>query len=395
MENKRNNASSTEGLRRRRLRQMVTDLSTRVADINLRKTSDQTPGTQRQHDGENHEGIENPASESVPREPGKYHCQPCEEARKSKKYTKQVAKLLRPELYCIVCKDFLPPVMFPPWMRNLGKNHFDERKCILHVGRVSLCAHMSFSLDEVMQKDWTTDARCEISSEGNPRIVCKHPDHKASTIEDNNGHRLLNVPYMQLLQVGSLILFEFNVDPRPQELGHHEQSTSEVVGISESQATQVHRVSDALEACAFMFCPHLKMNPGRDGHFDNYKVVSGPHGFQLCCAACQFRIVVDMTTSKGEERCQSIWCNSMIKLDESDASKRDWVAALNPNSYDQFSDDEAKHITWCDDPDCATSFQLLRAHIFHNFVTYDDDSSKDIAEIVDEETEAAIKKVCR
>lgn len=57
---------------------------------------------------------------------------------------------------------------------------------------------------------------------------------------------------------------------------------------------------------------------------------------------------------------------------------------MDHDSYGGF-DPETKHITWCDDPECATTFELRRAHQFYQrgFNSWLVDSSTSIAEMIE------------
>lgn len=50
-------------------------------------------------------------------------------------------------------------------------------------------------------------------------------------------------------------------------------------------------------------------------------------------------------------------------IDRTDATRGRWIANIDPESYGGFADQETKHITWCDDRACATTFEGLQGRV--------------------------------
>ncbi|KAH7017068.1 hypothetical protein EDB80DRAFT_677910 [Ilyonectria destructans] len=89
---------------------------------------------------------------------------------------------------------------------------------------------------------------------------------------------------------------------------------------------------------------------------------------RMSCHICRTGIVCDPLAKDSDpqpanpfsnEHC-SIERTCWWSLEKGGATQEAWTSKLNPESYGHFVDQDTKHITWCDDRRCTTTFELLR-----------------------------------
>ncbi|KAH8684031.1 hypothetical protein BGZ61DRAFT_455538 [Ilyonectria robusta] len=104
-----------------------------------------------------------------------------------------------------------------------------------------------------------------------------------------------------------------------------------------------------------LFCPHLQTTPGSLSYHRtrDHKNMDGKWAWY--CATCFTRITCD---SSAEDAKQISSCCIMQLPYDDEKKMSTWVRALDPESYGHFSDQDTKHITWCDDRFCITTREL-------------------------------------
>lgn len=131
-----------------------------------------------------------------------------------------------------------------------------------------------------------------------------------------------------------------------------------------SKLQELHKASPA------GFCPHMQATSERfrrpkwlkNGVDDAPTLECKTCGSSITCVlAPQDEIDEDSGLAlKDQVSSISYTGNFEVIVGQWDPDEEGWISRLDPKSYGHFSDSMTKHITWCDDGECATTYELLR-----------------------------------
>lgn len=119
-------------------------------------------------------------------------------------------------------------------------------------------------------------------------------------------------------------------------------------------------VKELYKECPAAFGPKWAVSPERIMKLRKYSggwSLDGSVHLDTSSLDSQFRI---FPRTKGQPRTgiRMINCFCNMTVDSLDACSLDWIIQLDPQSYGHFDDMEMKHVTWCDDRTCATTFEM-------------------------------------
>lgn len=281
-------------------------------------------------------------------------CQPCQKARASPEYDRRFVQLQNP-LHCSMCAQKHSAVYFSATQRKAPES---IRKCIGHQGKCVVCPHVEFSLADI--QEWGRKRRGETSEMKCPEPTCPYAQASVIHVRDKKYHRIE---------------------------GSWKASVDTDQGVDFVEAC-LAKLQDIHKACPAAFCPHLQTTLTRLESLDSLE--QGSFGeskswdSSVFCVVCNMHIVFDQeeqTTRESDRwfksQCYAIRHRFSIKIERNCSMDTDWIKLLDPESYGHFDDEETKHITWCDDRDCATSCELLRHDSFISLFSTLADSSLD------------------
>lgn len=289
-------------------------------------------------------------------DPGKYFCKPCQEARQSPEYLARFASLFKP-LYCDACRQDHPSFLFSMTQRRSYHPKLGKRVCIARDGHLRLCAHRTFSWADLMEKDWSKDPACKPAKfDGytyEVRIECDHPDHRNvdNVIENGIGRPGLIIGQtksgFKALVLGFLLKMKDTNHAVLEERYEHNAPT----------------MISCLKS-SFPSCPHAMTTPDRIYNMESHhRYTTAPDVRQYICSSprCDASINFDAVQSSSGASWPVLFYNP-FHLRGGKPLDLAWLSHLDPDSYGLFTDTDTKHIIWCDDRRCATTFELMRAH---------------------------------
>ncbi|KAH8649003.1 hypothetical protein BGZ61DRAFT_376209 [Ilyonectria robusta] len=250
------------------------------------------------------------------------YCDSCQEARMSSDYAERILNLMKP-LYCIACRKERPSILFSYSSRRESSA---IRVCIGHQGYRPICPHLKVSFADIER--WMMEGK-EIE------ITCHEANCLASTA---------TVCYWTSHQETKL-KWTVTLDRR--------FSKAIVWDDCRTKLKELHQSFPAF------LCPHFQTTPDRlyyPEHFERSSLAT--------CSACRNLICLRQV---GEvDRIESNWflvsgASSMERL------FKEWIEALDPDSYGHFDDQDTKCLTWCDNRYCITTCQLLHFSILTSF----------------------------
>lgn len=271
---------------------------------------------------------------------GSNFCPDCEQARSDPDYHKRTMDLMR-LIHCGRCDDKHPAFLFSPTERQSDSSA--ARQCIGYEGRIYPCKHKEVSWSDGIAIDRLGGLPDSVETKSlGPFVVkgaCEHHDH-----EDRG------IPQLDLLLTNGSqqeVRLHYRATVAPQYGPHREGEDGK-----EAYATQVLELFREDE---LMFCPHFKTTPSRLRDFDSH-FHDGDSRYCHMCQVCPFQISIQVGP-KPKIECSSI-SRPLLK---DGPTGENWIQLLDPSTCGFFSDQETKHITWCDDHQCDTTFELIRA----------------------------------
>jgi hypothetical protein len=270
--------------------------------------------------------------------PGLYFCNTCAAWRKRFWYLMSIEDLLIDDKPCEYC-----------WRKHLRVNFsYSERdrfplgrRCVLHEGAWRVCAHLELEWSDIKNRDWSERPRYRRTRDGwTVTVSCKHPDHHvnerpAVTITFRRGER--KVPD------GYVLSSNQNLFPR--------------IDAPEKQVEScLAKVFDTLKAGGTMLCPHLRITPET-----LRSIASHPHSsvdgtnYTYVCQFCRF-IVRFHLSDRQQPR---IECRQDVRMDTNGGvgTWSSFMLLIDPESFNLRSDGRTRCVLWCDDKQCATSFE--------------------------------------
>lgn len=282
--------------------------------------------------------------------PGLYYCAACDNARDESNYVKRVKSLMS-EIKCSACGSSRFAMNFSTRQRAAGRGWKPSTGlCVGHEGCWKPCSHLGLSWSDVVSKDWSTKSGFEKQEDGWAiTIRCDHSDH--------------------------------NVNERPTvkiTFREGEKAAKEVFILEYSQTLfprEADTLQNQIEACISkvldrdvgnsMLCPHFKIAPDVIRNFHTHKRYPDDEmKYECVCFLCGFTI--RFCLADRIHRVQPcIQCSQNKILDKigSMNEERGFSAMVDPESYGLFSDEESKNILWCEDKQCATTFQLVSSYL--------------------------------
>lgn len=278
-----------------------------------------------------------------PQKPAKYDpgtplpfCQACQEARNSPQFVDRVASAMR-LLKCSACLCEHPALLFSASQRDAPD---PSRVCIGHQGHYTLCPHQKIRFSDVQQFN-------ELFPQSQHQELVQRcvepscPCHRARIrYSGTNGAAQLLITWS-----ASLSPLQTMFLPEGKDSFAHQC---------------VAKLNEIHNECPAIFCPHKRVNFDRLVQVEKMKVYGEDTTFILSCRICGHTI---RNLLKPLENDEPIQFSDFIKWRRglhTGASKYNWISALDPESYDLYSDMEMKHIAWCDDRNCATTFGLIQ-----------------------------------
>lgn len=270
--------------------------------------------------------------------PGLYFCNACAALRKSLRYMSKINALLVEIRLCNSCDLAHRKVNFSCNERYKEGAH---RKCVLHEGAWGVCAHLSLKWNAITTRDWSTWPGYRRTRDGwTVTTSCKHPDHHVNE--------------------RPAVTITFREGERKVPSGYVLSSTQDLYPRVDTPEKQVEsclsKVFNTLDAGCTMLCPHLRITPET-----LRSIASHPHStldgtyYLHSCQFCRFIVCLNLSDRQHPRiECE----NEMIV--NTKGSLGQWSSfniLIDPESFNLRSDERAKHVLWCDDKQCATSFQ--------------------------------------
>lgn len=278
---------------------------------------------------------------------GQYFCPDCQQARNDPGYHKRILDLMQP-LHCGGCDAKHPAFLFSYKQR---RSDVLARQCIGLEGHTLLCDHY--------KANWADD-------------IAKAPERakewaKTSTGFDESVRRGIvhfDCQKCDDAEVECTAEFDFSIRMPDGEWTAHsrmriEPQEDRQPGETRQQA-YARQILEGLQGCASVSCPHFRKTPYRIRAFESHHK-EGESFYTFFCQACQFKINIQLPDPKtGTE--PYIELSNVVRAASKDGpASEKWLQALHPDSYGHFDDFGTKHITWCDDRQCATTYELTRA----------------------------------
>lgn len=269
-------------------------------------------------------------------------CQPCQKVRAKPNYGPRVAALLDP-LYCSKCYVDHPAIFFSESQRKAPDS---GRICIGFEGYCTVCPHLKFSLQD--SRDWLEDPRMK---ENRSLITtCQETSCKFNNAAIKH-YRLMKGSSYSIQWSSSLDIDSTDIRTRRDGC--------------------LAKLKDFHTFFPGAFCPHLQTTPDRLTRLKSFSLgdpCHRPAQQRMVCHICRTRILCDPLAKDSDpppanpfsdEHC-SIERTCWWSFEVGGATQDKWTSKLNPESYGHFTDQDNKHITWCDDRRCTTTFELLR-----------------------------------
>lgn len=316
--------------------------------------------------------------------PGEYFCADCQRAKRQPDWAERLKRMLSESLWCNGCqkKHYLALFDPPDWSDDPATRA--ERKCFVHKARFRLCLHASLTLAEINETDWKQPGYRRYG--GEVFIQCEHPDH--FTYRDALGY-LDGAPYVKIKPRidgpgADFVKYGIRVHPwkssnltrqtQGEDDGGAKAWSSRLVsrdqvdfGIEAEEdcrrAISVARTVDLFSSSLFRACSHLRKNTYRLAQ----NATPSARSYRAC-STCYLEIDISDPVHKEFSipiRIVGYW----FARDPNETAQMA-VKTLDPDSYDAPTETSTRNITWCDDLDCATTFegrraQLLREHAFN------------------------------
>lgn len=275
-------------------------------------------------------------------------CQPCQEARAKPNYGPRVGALFDP-LYCTECYADHPAIFFSESQRKASDS---VRICIGFEGYCTVCPHLKFSLQD--SRKWLEDPR--IKQNGCLTMTCRETSCKFDQVAIKHDRILKGGGYS--IQWSSSLDID-STDIRTRRDGC------------------LAKLKDLHTFFPGAFCPHLQTTPDRLTRLKSFTLgdpCHRPAQQKMTCCICYTDILCDPlakdsdpppTNPFSRKHC-SIERTCWWSLEKGGAIQQAWTSKLNPDSYGHFVDQDTKHITWCDDRRCTTTFELIQyASLLH------------------------------
>jgi hypothetical protein len=220
-------------------------------------------------------------------------------------------------------------------------------------GRVKLCDHLSYSVAD-MQRICKSD---ELSGKGTI-YYCEDPSHQGIAAYGDYPFKI-GVPGVMFKKASSGYADVCITFALARPLESTSSSTSEV-----DIKSCLSSVSEAMNESSFAFCPHFRTTPDRMMDFGWYKEeVDQPGEYFRKCMFCPMTIRFHLGEKSRQLGKPPVVCELALHYQTGWRGSEGWdiigwIRIFDPNSYGLFSDQASKHITWCDDRRCATTFEL-------------------------------------
>ena len=278
---------------------------------------------------------------------GQYFCPDCQQARSDPSYHKRILDLMQP-LHCGGCGTKHAAFLFSSKQR---RSDASARQCIGLEGHTLLCDHYKANwVDDIAKapekaKGWAkTDTGVDESiRRGIVHFNCQKCDDAEAecTAEFNFSIRMPDGEWT----ANSRMRIKPQEDRQPGETG---------------QQAYARQILECLQSCASVSCPHFRKTPYRIRDFDSHHK-EGESFYMYFCQACPFKIGIQLPDSKTGAEPYIELSNVVRAAPNEGPASESWLQALHPDSYDHFDDAGTKHITWCDDRQCASTYELTRA----------------------------------
>jgi hypothetical protein len=230
---------------------------------------------------------------------------------------------------------------------------------------VEVCRHWNLTWSDLTETDWLHYKRDNFetdvpSGETSALVQCTHPDHRATRYFDYPNRRFLHkyeAPGLVIEKKENYINLDFvyAMDPWLDFEDEDEQ-------IKTCLAHAVGSID------SIKICPHMDANrfgdPGRLR--THYSPDHNTHSHLASCLVCHFALAITLGAHADRGPETPLTCFfSPNQVGMEDASRwYNWQLYVDPHSYGHFSDPETQNITWCEDRQCATTFEFLQAAAF-------------------------------
>ncbi|KAH6995866.1 hypothetical protein BKA56DRAFT_609159 [Ilyonectria sp. MPI-CAGE-AT-0026] len=269
-------------------------------------------------------------------------CQPCQKARAKPNYGHRVAALLDP-LYCSKCYVDHPAIFFSESQRKVPES---GRICIGFEGYCTVCPHLKFSLQD--SRDWLEDLR--IKENASLTMTCQEKSCKFNQVA---------IQQNRLIKGGSYsIQWSSSLDIDSTDIRTRRDGC-------------LAKLKDLHTCFPGAFCPHLQTTPDRLTCLKSFSLGNPCHRpaqQRMSCRICRTRILCDPLAKDSDPPPANPFSDEYCSIERTcewsfgtgGATQEAWTSKLNPESYGHFVDQDTKHITWCDDRRCTTTFELIR-----------------------------------
>lgn len=270
------------------------------------------------------------------------YCAACQEARSDPDYTSYLAYLLKP-LTCTKCCVKHPAILFSKAERENEKN----RRCIMRQGHSTVCPHLKFSLAnfEAWRKDGLKTIKCGDSSCPFEKVKLHPKTFRSHHLSIET--RVPNDPTVpgkeQSIEARCLAKLEQLRKETPESFCTHIRS-----------ARQGHSIFPQPDS------NDLQMRPEGGNVVFKYPRHNKSFKKKILCNLCHSSVDIK---SVGKRHCEIRFRQTIdlnLKNLKKSPSSRHWIRSLDPESYGHYNDSETKHITWCDDQNCKTTYGLVQ-----------------------------------
>lgn len=294
--------------------------------------------------------------------PGTYYCTACADATRHPHWLARIQALLGTKVWCLSCQAWRYRGNFAPAQRpSVHECATRPGHCVTHSGVWRLCAHRGFTWTTITQTDWSLEKTFERREGGGwkVRVQCEHKDHTeierpTLTITFEEGQR-------EGQEDGTGGQYTVNIHQRI--FTHQPDASADQIDVQVEGC--MARLFALLDAGAVKLCPHLQTSPELVRDFSAYERYEGhlmTHWRR--CYLCSFAIGFHLADGVIGRVPQMEFTKTLVldRLGKSSSERVSWDLMADPESYGLFSDMETKNILWCDDRNCATTFQLAASY---------------------------------
>jgi hypothetical protein len=245
-------------------------------------------------------------------------------------YHKRVANLMS-RLWCSGCEAEHPAVQFSFASRRANPS---SRLCIAHQGHVTVCPNLKISLKDL--RSWRNAVRTQSIGCNERMCPC----------------RGTTISYKGIRSVfpgdGGIISLDWKIP------------LDDLVSDTPLRDRCRAKIGEVYRSHPYIFCPAFNVTPARllQARFFN-ELETSSLGFLVPSLSCSCGCTVSYASGFQDDKVE-VSRRLHIPADADRTLPHYWLRKLDPESYGHFRDPETMHITWCCEPTCATTAELIK-----------------------------------